>query len=174
MASQPGEISRRRVLAGAAWSAPVILLATAVPARAASGDAVLVTNSFGALVTAGEPNNLLRVSIQAVQETAGFADDGPLTFTVTISDLEVTGDVNALTTIASPWTITPSHSGSSWVFVVSYAGGIAAYGYQACGELVLDRPDSAPAGGTINVSGQGASGPIAISGVDGDGNYTYG
>ena len=38
MDEQTGGMSRRRALAGAVWTAPAILIATAVPARAASGD----------------------------------------------------------------------------------------------------------------------------------------
>lgn len=37
-----GEVSRRRVIQGAAWSAPAILIATAVPAAAASTDPGLI------------------------------------------------------------------------------------------------------------------------------------
>jgi hypothetical protein len=46
-------ISRRRVIAGMAWTAPAILVATAVPARAASGEAsqALVIDAVNAYYT---------------------------------------------------------------------------------------------------------------------------
>jgi hypothetical protein len=65
-----GGISRRRIIQGAAWSAPVIVLATAVPATAASGD------NAGAIVNYNKPqlgayNGAVHVQLGQIQHVQG-------------------------------------------------------------------------------------------------------
>lgn len=60
------QLSRRRVLKGAAWSAPAIVLATAAPAIAASGPASVTTLAF-----ASREGNVLDVVLTFVNQNTG-------------------------------------------------------------------------------------------------------
>jgi hypothetical protein len=65
--SKPGS-SRRTVLKGAAWTAPVVVLATAAPAAAVSGSANVAQTASGSV---DQPAELLTTSIDFVNSNTG-------------------------------------------------------------------------------------------------------
>lgn len=87
MSSTENGPNRRTVLKGAAWSAPLIVVATAAPSYAASGTVttVIVANRPGA-------NTTVNVSVLFTKTANGST--GTLTVDVTLTALAATGTLN--------------------------------------------------------------------------------
>jgi hypothetical protein len=81
--SESPELSRRTVLAGAAWSVPVVALAVATPAAAASKDTVTVT--FAATLIELHRSDTFAALVAITNETN--ADLAPETLQVTLVGL---------------------------------------------------------------------------------------
>lgn len=85
MAESSGGISRRRVVIGAAWMAPVILLATAVPARAGSMSLPVLTVSDNTFQVNDQGDLVVQVQVQ----WQGVEPDAYLTPAINDLDLHV-------------------------------------------------------------------------------------
>jgi len=163
-----------------AWTTPAIVLAVSVPRAAASGEppGQIFAYSFSAWVTAGSPANKLRINIGYVQNQ-GADDPGPLTFRITVPHGEALptfddSNVGAGWVVSGPDPDTPADE--PWVYVWTNATGLATGAGSDAGALVLDRPDGAPASGTLTITGtsNGGANSITIQGVSTGGSYPYG
>ena len=116
MVAQPGEISRRRVLAGVAWTTPAIVLAVSVPRAAASeGDTVEgvdVLTIYNFTVSDGTFGHVAGNATFATEWTAGYPENlGPITFHYSVhvtGDLDFTSDeftIQATGNPANPGTV---------------------------------------------------------------------
>ena len=103
------ELSRRRVLIGAAWATPVVLVATAIPAAAASTTrgAVALTSLFSTMTSA----NLYVRGQVAYAGAGGPSPDAP----VTNVQLQVTMLYSRITVGTAPVV-----SGTGWAFAGPY------------------------------------------------------
>jgi len=75
-----GNVSRRTVLAGAAWSVPVLVLASAAPAVAASG---VVTVTFAAALIELRREDVFAALIEIRNDTGADLQSEPATITLT-------------------------------------------------------------------------------------------
>ena len=116
-------VKRRTVALGAAWSVPVIVLATAAPAAAASGDAPVVNAT---VVADKEPAN--QFGTKKVNFTMTLTNTG--TGAGSVEVLSVTSSATTGTTTGVPTTVTVPVGGSVPVtFSYTYEGnaGTATY-----------------------------------------------
>ena len=118
-----GELSRRRVLVGAAWAAPALVVATAVPAAAAS------TPVLGALVLASTNGSqeATTLSVSAVVtylgDGQGPADHPVSAVTATISVPATRAGAGNGSTSSSGWAFTSrTTSGANVLFTYSWNG----------------------------------------------------
>ncbi|WP_323792012.1 hypothetical protein [Nocardioides sp.] len=112
---------RRTVLRGAAWTAPAIVLATAAPATAASGDAQVTTT----VTPTNDAGGTLRVSMRF--DSAGPASTGPTTVYVTCLPTPGTVEPTEPTSVSSGWLagpVTATDTGDGQVFSFTSADGI--------------------------------------------------
>jgi hypothetical protein len=122
-------IDRRTVVRMGAWTVPVVSLAAAAPALAASaakGKLKFDTfNVFGADYTKGKPTSA-QSQIQAENVyTAGGPTLTTLTVLVTYPGSRVTGAA-AQSVSGSGWTAgSPTQSGSDWVYSFVWTGSLA-------------------------------------------------
>lgn len=125
-------MKRRSVIKAAAWTAPVVAAATAVPWAAASTPPVEAT-SVGATTTSPLVNNFGRIEVFGIAPNGdnGFFPDGQ-TFTVASTDLDFSQIVTSVTggtftsDGAGKWTITPA-SGSTDVKIIFKSGTAGTY-----------------------------------------------
>ncbi|WP_156158983.1 hypothetical protein [Demequina gelatinilytica] len=115
-------VSRRRIVQGAAWATPAVLIATASPPAAASqtpGAVSLATSTF----VASGVNSVLTL----VVTNSGVAGSEPLTgtqVTVTVPASQVTAA--PVSSSGSGWVLTgPTTSGTSVIYTATYAASIA-------------------------------------------------
>jgi hypothetical protein len=120
--SVPPGISRRRIVKGAAWTAPVIVMASAAPAIAASPPVVTTTGIAG---TGGLSTT---ETVNMTFNNAGGAAS-VLSATVTVTPTAVVGGsltVPTSTTLATNWTnTTPTSSGTGFTTTFTRNDGIA-------------------------------------------------
>lgn len=124
MDESTGGINRRRVLQGAAWAAPVIVLATSAPAAAASPAVP------GYVVLTGVTANLTTDKL-TVNAKVGYGGDGGAAPDLPVSDLIVTIVVPSSAIVAGTptsgsvfWTYLDSAvEGSNRAFRFAWAGG---------------------------------------------------
>lgn len=155
MAEPVGGVSRRRVMQGVAWAAPAIVVATAVPARAASGDpSTLIVDSMQAQIQGDE----LRIDLPAIRNQP----DGENGDTYTNVTIYVSVPAGAATTPprgeGAAWTIVGASGSDPLVVTCVYADAIPPNGTALTGFLYLPRPLGAPASGSVDVSGTGFNG----------------
>lgn len=111
-------LSRRTVVAGAAWAVPVIAVASAAPMAAAASEPVVAT-SFGGTATSGNvnQNRFMRVFGLDDDLNEAFFPAGQ-SFTLTSTGIDFNTVISSITggTISGsgPWTVTPD-SGSTAV-----------------------------------------------------------
>lgn len=125
----PGQPDRRTVVRAAAWATPVVAVAVAAPAVAASTNTPILhfdtLNLFGADYVAGDPTTLeSQVQVQNV-----FAATSPTLTTVTVvvtyPDTRVSGAAPTSVT-GSGWSFSSaSHVGATWLYTFVYGGSVA-------------------------------------------------
>lgn len=145
------EISRRRVVQGALWAAPVVAIATAVPAAATASDAPGVAQfASGAalqVVTSPTPRKYIFTGLQ-LQHLGGAV----------IENLRVT--IVSDTNLASPpvvtgagWSFVPAAS-SQTTFVFAYGSAVSSGATSALGvELTRTNPAASAVVFTVTASG---------------------
>lgn len=178
-------LSRRRLVQGAAWSAPVIVVATATPGHAAAvsgAPTVVVTTVTGVRRTAAGQTNRIDAAVT-------FTNNGPGDATALSALIEWVnvgpGGVNNLVTdVSAPWTNTPPVVGQSLGVQSTFtrAGGLAAgqtdtllftFGSESgSGTLTVDNPETSPTGANTGRAGTwGAASPappaIVVSALNG-------
>jgi hypothetical protein len=127
---QPFRLSRRRALAGAAWSAPVIVVASAVPAFATSGGGALdlKRGASAAVVTTDGVATYhdLQFTGLSVVVPANLSA-GQLTLTVTFTPTSPGGPAG-LYVLGQPaaWPSSPAPGGTSSTVVLAYASSVTA------------------------------------------------
>lgn len=157
MASQPGEISRRRVLAGVAWTTPAIVLSVSVPRAAAStvAGSVIVVSSVEQGASWGSQQSLGAEISAYLGYNQEWADAGVTAVTATLTlTATKTDEPNAgkqyvattsgaltiggasLTAIADP--VDPGSYDLSYTIVAEPATGTDGNTYQA--ESIINDP----------------------------------
>ena len=122
-------LTRRRALAGAAWSAPVIVVASAAPAFAGSGGALDLRrgSSAAVLTTDGVDNyyDLQFTGLSVVVPTSLSA--GQLTLTVTFTPTSP-GGPNGMVVFSAPtgWLASPAAGNVGTTVVLTYASSVTA------------------------------------------------
>ncbi|WP_156163643.1 hypothetical protein [Demequina subtropica] len=115
-------VSRRRIVQGAAWATPAVLIATASPPAAASQTPGAVSLASSSFVASGV-NSVLTL----VVTNSGVAGSEPLTgtqVTVTVPASQVTA--TPVSSSGSGWVLTgPTTSGTSVIYTATYAASIA-------------------------------------------------
>jgi len=115
-----GDVSRRRILQGAAWATPAIVLATSVPARAASGDpGALALTDVGANLTTGF---LTATGTVLYAGSTGSAPVDPVMVSIVVPASVVANDVPVVGTGFWEY-LTTSVEGSNKVFTFRYRMG---------------------------------------------------
>jgi hypothetical protein len=126
--SEPFRLSRRRALAGAAWSAPAIVVASAVPAYAASGDLVLQPGESAAVLNPPDASTQyydLEFSGLSVLVPSALSA-GQLTLNVTyIPDDPLYASMYVLQ-VPSTWGVSPGLQESSTSILFTYSSAVAA------------------------------------------------
>jgi hypothetical protein len=108
-ASSAAQPKRRTILRGAAWSVPVVAIAVAAPAFAASGEAKVVAGPGAAVKWGKDANDLWHVSWDLTVTTTGKSVSGvSLTFTYvpTSGRSFDTVDIRGFTPTDTTWTKT--------------------------------------------------------------------
>ena len=159
-----GTISRRRVIQGAAWSAPVVLLATAAPAAAASGDpAGLVIASTSAV------HNTASLTVNALASfSAGPGGSRQPVTGVTIAFSMPTARVGLLepSTTSAGWRyLSTAVSGANTVFTFQWTGADLSPSTTVTGPLVATLPKGYAnnAAFTVSAIAKGTSVGTAVS-----------
>ncbi|WP_084104826.1 hypothetical protein [Demequina sp. NBRC 110056] len=172
-------LSRRRVLAGSAWAAPAIAIATAVPAAAQNSadlpqDGDLVVDSLQDWVVESDvATGTLRISTSTVRNSSPTVTYSQVQFTLTLPSNEAT--TTYLQTAGSHWNVVATESGATVIYTLTYIGDIPPNGSVSGGAIDITRPDSAPPGGSFDVVGVGTAGTAtAAVHMPGGGHYTYG
>lgn len=163
----------RRMVLGAAWSVPVVLVGAPAPAIAASVRGILsfdTLNLYGAGYNrAGKPTLLeSRVQVQNRYVAAGPTLTA-LTLTMTYPDTVVSG--GAPNIVSGPgWSFTgATHVGATWVYRYAWTGSVPSSG--STPELQVQVPLSATAPpGTVVVSAQASA--TGFTSVTGNATYT--
>lgn len=122
-----GAISRRRVVQGALWAAPVVLVATALPAAAASGVGTLVAGS--GTQARGGSNNARHLRTGCIVTYSALATNYPvtgLTLTISVPNAHTRG-TNTAATIApgtsTGWSVGTRTNGTpNDLFTFTYGG----------------------------------------------------
>ena len=112
---------RRAILRGAAWTAPAIVLATAAPATAASGDAQVTTT----VTPTRDAGSTLRVSMRF--DSAGPDSTGLTTVYVTCRPTAGSVEPTEPTSVSSGWTagpVAPTDPSGGQVFSFTSPDGI--------------------------------------------------
>jgi hypothetical protein len=117
MSASVGPISRRRVLQGAAWTAPAILIATAVPAAAASG--ATGTGSFVRItnVALTNQNGLRNAGFNFTYHYSVYNDTAPLL--AAKIEPSVAAANSAFTSWATTWLVDVLNSSGAVVYTAS-------------------------------------------------------
>jgi hypothetical protein len=128
--SEPFRLSRRRALAGAAWSAPAIVVASAVPAYAVSpgGDLDLRPGSSAVVVTNDGEADYYDLRFEDLSVVVpGALSAGELTLIVTYTPTEPEGP-NEVLVLDSPsgWDVTPALGSSGVTVVFTYLSAVTA------------------------------------------------
>jgi len=161
-------INRRRVLQGAVWATPAVVIATAVPAAAASGDAASLVISSASAV-----HNTASLTVNAVvSRSAGVANSKQPVGAVTISFSMPTARVGLLepSTASAGWKyLSTSVSGANTVFTFQWITGDLTTSNSVTGPLVATLPkgyaDNAPFTVTAVANGSSASIPVVSPSV---------
>lgn len=136
VSEENGGLSRRRVVAGVAWSLPVIVTAVAAPAAAASGlSATAGLVGAGSAVTflpsggTGSGTNRSGTAPTALQiRNTGTAINSPITGTINITPVGTVAAGAGVTSISSAVLASPSYSANhafnaSFTYSAGVAGG---------------------------------------------------
>lgn len=134
--------SRRNVLKGAAWTAPVVVMATAAPAFAASGAASL-TAAISAATALNTPRRVdVRSTLSNINDQASTALSATVTVTLSASSWGATPSATAAGYTGG----TPAGTGATRSFTFSAVQQIAGNDSKAFDPVVVT-------GGTSNVAG---------------------
>lgn len=149
MTEPVGGVSRRRVMQGMAWATPAIVIATAVPARAASTDVpnfLIVSNAFQ-VIDSGE------LEVQLQLQWQGVEPEGYLTPAINPCYVHL-----SIPNAAQPGTPTVSSADGVYAFAGSGADPVrpnyTVYTYQLVDGLSSSRP-SATFGADVPLAGSG-------------------
>jgi hypothetical protein len=157
------EIDRRKVMIGTAWSIPVIAVAAATPAIAASLPPVVVTPGTGTVITdwkgdhhygSQEDNPTERAYDFPV--TVKDANGNPIvgaTVTVTTSGQNQDGDVLGIYAYPAPDNGGPESDPSPSATVVTGADGVALFAVSTQNLSGSERPSSATMTVTVTYNG---------------------
>ncbi len=124
----PGQPDRRTLVRAAVWATPVVAVAVAAPAVAASATKPILQfdtlNLFGADYVGGNPTTLeSQIEVQNV-----FAATSPTLTTVTVAvtypDTRVSGAAPTSVTGAGWSFSSAAHVGSTWVYTFVYGGSV--------------------------------------------------
>lgn len=110
------QVSRRTVALGAAWSVPVIMVATAAPAAAASGNANATVSGAGSMVHGTSQNYTLTVPFQLTGTVGAQA-------TVTITSVTTETQSGTVPFTPVPQTVTLTVGGQTNAIYLLLRGG---------------------------------------------------
>lgn len=127
---QPVRLTRRRALTGAAWSAPVIVVANAVPAFAVSPGSALDLQRGGsaAVFTTDGVDEYVDLEFSGLSVVVPTAlSGGQLTLTVTYA-ANPPGGPSSMLVLGAPsgWSVTPTSGNTGTTVVMTYGPAIAA------------------------------------------------
>ncbi|MDN4490642.1 hypothetical protein QQX13_07335 [Demequina sp. SYSU T00068] len=149
MTEQTNGVSRRRVIQGAAWATPAILIATGSPPAAASinePSQIAVPTPTTQFTWDGGPGRQIHISNIVVSGT-GLAANAPIT------DIRVRISVGSPSTATAP-TITAG--AAVWTYEgSSTAGTTHTFTYRYTGTLNSSTTSTAPLAITVGASGHG-------------------
>lgn len=154
-------VSRRSVVKGAAWTAPVIVVASAAPAMAASGPAAVTTT-----VATAQSGSNLDVSLSFVNANMG-ATSNPTTLAVRFSPTAGTVDpaapINIVTTGAAWSYVSSTVVGTVVTFnftSTGIPGATTPTGTSTCTLAFKIKVNGGTSAGAINVTANTASGAV--------------
>lgn len=168
MASDKGKVlskdlDRRKVMIGAAWSAPVIAVAAATPAHAASPDAVVVTPGTGPEITGWKGDHHYGSDRQSeLQRAYDFpinvtdANGNPIvgaTVTVVAEGSNRDGDILGVYAYPAPDNSGPESNPHPTATVVTGADGVALFAVSTQNLTSSERPGSATLTVTVTYNG---------------------
>lgn len=160
--SEESGLSRRRMLTGAAWATPAVLIATAAPAIAASSDPQGVIEFNGSYITNEDAVRYL-LNLAVFHAGPWNADDlSEVTVSIVIPAAKVSGPA----TVDAPlWTVTgPVVSGANLIYSGIYSGTVAKY--VASSPLVLKWDlGTSPYTLTAQIAASARSGGATVSGT---------
>ena len=132
MSDHASGASRRNVLKGAAWTAPVVVMATAAPAYAVSGEAALTTVVESAYNEVRDEVNVLTVITKVTNANTGAPGLTTLVFT-----LQPTGGtiVDADATVLNV--------GAGFVFATKAPAGVGGFRYTFTNSTFVGAADAA-------------------------------
>lgn len=124
----PSRPTRRLAVRGLAWSAPVLTVASAAPALAASGVHFVSLkfnyfNGYGADFSQGKPTTIESgLQVQNVW-AAGVPNATPITVKVSYPASLVTGGA-AVIMSGTGWTVSGPTTGTTVIYTLSYSGSV--------------------------------------------------
>lgn len=158
-------VSRRRIIQGAAWATPAVLVATALPAAAATGDPPGTIAFNGTYFT--NDNGVNDVLNLVVRHGGPFNADDLRNISVTIQIASANVEAVPASVTGSGWALSSATvSGSNYLYVATYVGAVARYDTATTLVIYWTAKGLAPYPVTAYFVATASSGGTTVSGSD--------